>query len=151
MFALIKNGAVDRYPYSVTDLRLAHPNVSFPMFPDDETLASFGAQRVQATQPPSVSAKQVVEELTPVYDAASSKWKQVWKVRDKTANEIAAEDAAQAAAVRAERNAILAACDWTQLPDVPVDKATWATYRQAWRDITAQPGFPWTIQRPVAP
>ena len=25
--------------------------------------------------------------------------------------------------------------DWTQLPDAPVDKTAWATYRQALRDL----------------
>jgi len=63
----------------------------------------------------------------------------------------AAKDADQAAAVRADRNARLAACDWTQLSDAPVDDLAWAVYRQALRDITSQPGFPWTITWPVAP
>lgn len=36
---------------------------------------------------------------------------------------------------RAERAAKLAACDWTQVADAPVDKAEWATYRQALRDL----------------
>jgi hypothetical protein len=45
---------------------------------------------------------------------------------------------AQWAEIRAERNAKLAACDWTQLPDAPVDAAAWATYRQELRDITTQ-------------
>lgn len=41
--------------------------------------------------------------------------------------------------VRAKRNALLSASDWTQLPDVPLaTKETWATYRQALRDITNQ-------------
>lgn len=38
------------------------------------------------------------------------------------------------------RNARLAQTDWTQLPDAPVDKAAWATYRQALRDLPAQGG-----------
>jgi hypothetical protein len=29
----------------------------------------------------------------------------------------------------------LISTDWTQLPDAPVDKAAWATYRQALRDL----------------
>ena len=40
--------------------------------------------------------------------------------------------------VRAERNKLLADCDWTQLPDASADAAAWATYRQALRDITTQ-------------
>lgn len=51
----------------------------------------------------------------------------------------------------AQRNQLLYACDWTQLPDAPVDKAAWATYRQALRDITQQPDYPQTIVWPVAP
>jgi hypothetical protein len=53
--------------------------------------------------------------------------------------------------VRAERNAKLTATDWTQVADSTADKAAWATYRQALRDITAQGGFPWTIDWPVQP
>jgi hypothetical protein len=40
--------------------------------------------------------------------------------------------------VRTQRNQMLKDSDWTQLPDSPVDKAVWATYRQALRDITIQ-------------
>jgi hypothetical protein len=38
------------------------------------------------------------------------------------------------------RNAELIRTDWTQLTDAPVDKAAWATYRQALRDLPAQGG-----------
>lgn len=57
---------------------------------------------------------------------------------------------AQWALVRAQRNALLASCDWTQLPDSPVDKTAWATYRQELRDITTQ-SDPFDIQWPVEP
>jgi len=36
------------------------------------------------------------------------------------------------------RNAELAMTDWTQLPDAPVSKSAWATYRQSLRDLPAQ-------------
>jgi len=39
------------------------------------------------------------------------------------------------ARLRASRNARLTQCDWTQLPDSPVDSSAWATYRQALRDL----------------
>ena len=63
----------------------------------------------------------------------------------------ASKDAEQAKNVRASRDAKLAECDWTQVADAPVDKAVWATYRQALRDVTTQSGFPWTITWPVEP
>lgn len=63
----------------------------------------------------------------------------------------AMKDAEQAARVREDRNRRLADCDWTQLADSPVDKAVWATYRQALRDVPTQTGFPWTVVWPDAP
>ena len=41
--------------------------------------------------------------------------------------------------IRRVRNQLLAACDWTQMPDAPVTpevRAAWAAYRQALRDVT---------------
>lgn len=53
--------------------------------------------------------------------------------------------------VREERNKLLAASDWTQLPDVPLaTKEAWAVYRQALRDITNQPD-PFNITWPIPP
>ena len=72
------------------------------------------------------------------YDAKKAAW-------DAGAND------RKAAEVRAERTAKLAATDWTQITDSTADKAAWATYRQALRDVTAQAGFPWTITWPDAP
>ena len=51
-----------------------------------------------------------------------------------------------------QRNELLAASDWTQLPDVTLNtKEAWATYRQALRDITDQPGFPLNVAWPPEP
>jgi hypothetical protein len=56
-----------------------------------------------------------------------------------------------AASVRTERDALLAACDWTQVADAPVDQPAWAVYRQALRDVTAQSGFPDAVDWPAKP
>ena len=63
----------------------------------------------------------------------------------------AMRDAEQAKVMRQIRNDKLANCDWTQLADSTADKAAWATYRQALRDVPAQSGFPWTVQWPDQP
>jgi hypothetical protein len=63
----------------------------------------------------------------------------------------AMKDAEQAKSVRQTRTEKLKDSDWTQVADAPVDKAAWATYRQALRDITSQAGFPWTIDWPEQP
>ena len=39
--------------------------------------------------------------------------------------------------VRNWRNAQLAATDWTQIADAPVNASAWAAYRQALRDLPA--------------
>jgi len=49
------------------------------------------------------------------------------------------------------RNARLAATDWTQVADAPVDKAAWAAYRQELRDLPAQGGLADEAVFPVAP
>jgi hypothetical protein len=40
--------------------------------------------------------------------------------------------------LRAERDARLAASDWTQLADAPADAAAWVKYRKALRDLPAK-------------
>ena len=60
----------------------------------------------------------------------------------------------QWAVVRSDRDARLAACDWTQVADSPLDemtKAQWATYRQELRDVPADNSDPYNITWPVAP
>lgn len=50
------------------------------------------------------------------------------------------------AMVRAERNARLQQCDYTQLPDVPLSAAqieAWRVYRQKLRDMMS--GFAWNV------
>lgn len=54
-------------------------------------------------------------------------------------------------AVRSKRNALLAASDWTQLADAPVDKDAWATYRQSLRDITETFATPDAVVWPTKP
>jgi hypothetical protein len=63
----------------------------------------------------------------------------------------ATKDAEQAKSIRSSRTEKLKDSDWTQIADSTADKAAWATYRQALRDVTAQAGFPWTITWPDAP
>jgi hypothetical protein len=53
---------------------------------------------------------------------------------------------------RFKRDIMLKSSDWTQLPDVPQTlKESWATYRQALRDITSQSGFPTNVVWPTKP
>lgn len=57
--------------------------------------------------------------------------------------------AIKAVAIRAERNALLAASDSMALADRITDK--WRTYRQSLRDLPAQSGFPISVTWPNKP
>ena len=63
----------------------------------------------------------------------------------------AIKDSEQSVVIRQIRGAKLKECDWTQLADSPVNKETWATYRQSLRDVPLQEGFPWIITWPTQP
>ena len=52
---------------------------------------------------------------------------------------------------REQRDLLLQQSDWTQVPDAPVNATSWATYRQALRDVPLQSGFPDNIVWPNKP
>lgn len=57
-------------------------------------------------------------------------------------------------ALRARRNDLLKNCDWTQLADCPLsveDKAAWASYRQALRDLPEECEDPANPEWPAQP
>jgi len=129
------------------DYREAFPNASFPASgPEDEFLAANGYAKVNMFKPYDRATEKLVN-VTPYYEAP---WVYTVAVEPKTQADIDAEIEAQWAVVRADRNRRLYACDWTQLPDAPVDGSVWATYRQALRDVTDQ-ADPFNIIWPSQP
>ena len=77
------------------------------------------------------------------------KWYTKYSVADMDDETKAVIDAEQAKSVRTTRDEKLKDSDWTQIADAPVDKAAWATYRQALRDVPTQLGFPWEVTWPT--
>ena len=66
----------------------------------------------------------------------------------------AMKDAEQAKAVRQSRDDKLKESDWRVIKALENNISQnfqWTLYRQALRDVTAQAGFPWTIDWPVEP
>lgn len=142
------NGAVERYPYTLTDLRRSTPNTSFPLQIDDETAAAYNCFPVTPAEPPAYDPAVNVERTAVRRQGA---WVEEWVSTPATPSEITARTEAKAADVRSERNDRLAECDWTVLPDAPVDSTAWTQYRQELRDVTAQSGFPWAVTWPEQP
>lgn len=132
----------------ITDLRNAFPNSSIPMFPSPEDLDALGVDPVLEGAHPTTTQFQSVVRTGP--EEFEGKWFWVYTAVDWSEEAIAAATEKQWEQVRTERNRKLAECDWTQLPDTPVDAAVWATYRQALRDITLQTD-PYAIVWPEEP
>lgn len=151
-YALVKpDGSLDRYPYTLTDLKNANPGTSWPKVISNEVAANFGVM-------PVVPAPQPAGNYTINFERTAVKqgdtWLEQWIENPATPEQIAERTAAEASSVRADRNQRLADCDWTQLEDAPVDpdgKLAWAIYREALRMVPQQTGFPWDVQWPEQP
>jgi hypothetical protein len=66
-------------------------------------------------------------------------------------NDAEVSDALYLTRMRHWRNNELARTDWTQLADSVCDKASWATYRQALRDLPTSNADPRKIELPEIP
>lgn len=142
LIAIIKDALI-----TVGDYRALFPNTSFrESGPSAEFMAENGCLPVTTWKAHDKTQKLVSVE--PYIEDG-----QVFTVRveDKTTEELGAEQDANAAQIRAERNAKLSATDWTQVADSPVDKDAWAAYRQELRDITNQASFPLDVVWPKDP
>ena len=149
-----------------SEFRALHPNTSMPQQLSEELLNDFGADVV--FEGPQATGGTVYQySQTQGVEQINGKWYTKYVLGPTFIDTVvdgvtttalehenaykAQKDTEQAKSVRATRDAKLAECDWTQVADAPVDKAVWATYRQALRDITTQTGFPWTVTWPDAP
>jgi hypothetical protein len=140
------------YPYSQTDLVRDNPSTSFPAGGiSPASLAEWNVFPVHFADQPVVDPRaQRVLELAPSFDGWA--WIQQWSVEDIPQAEIDAMTDQQAASVRADRNARIAATDWRVIKALEEGNGLdfdVATYRQALRDVPSQPGFPWNVVWPV--
>lgn len=158
MFAEVKNGAVVTFPYDYDTLVQKNPHTKFAqtdilsMYAGTEAnLNGHELVRVAELDAPTFDkqTQKLVQDPAPAL--ANSVWSLGWSIQALSQAEQDAQNTAQAKSVRNSRTQMLKDSDWTQIADSTADKAAWATYRQALRDITAQAGFPWTIDWPEQP
>jgi len=150
MYLLAPNQTVEKFPYSIGDLRRDNSNTSFPRQLSDEMLAAWNIFPVKDRPAPAFNpATENCNQASPTLE--NGEWVMTWEVTPANAEEIAERLERKSAEARQQRNDLLSSCDWTQLTDAPVDASPWASYRQALRDITTQAGFPWDITWPEAP
>lgn len=150
------------------EFRRMFPNTGFPAQLTGAIINDFGGDVVfegpQATGGTvyQYSQRQGIEQINgkwytkyilgPVFtDRPATDTEPAKTVAEQEAEYRAMKDAEQAKSVRQSRTDKLKDSDWTQLTDSTADKAAWAVYRQALRDITAQEGFPWSVEWPTQP
>jgi hypothetical protein len=139
----------------VTDsqFRAENPNTSFPQVLTPEIIEDFGYDPVlEGPQPTLIPPYQYAQRDGVV--EVNGQWFTHYIAVTPDADQKVAMDAAQGDVVRAERNQLLAACDWTQLIDSPLDpdgRGAWQLYRETLRMVPQQQGFPWTIEWPPQP
>lgn len=150
MHVLATNQTVVKFPYSVGQLRRDNPNTSFPKNIPDGVLADFGVFKVTNDVRPEYDPATHYIEASETPVLKNGAWVLPSTVIAFTSEQIADRDAAMAASIRLERDKLLADTDWMALSDVTMS-AEMTTYRQALRDITAQEGFPHSVNWPVKP
>ena len=131
------------------EFRAMFPNTGFPVQLTEEIINDFGGDVV--FEGPQAQPTRYQVGFADGVEQIEGKWYTKYSVADMGAEAIAALDAQQATAVRQQRTQMLKDSDWTQIADSTADKAAWAAHRQALRDVTAQAGFPWTIDWPEQP
>lgn len=141
-------GQLERYPYTLTDLRRDQSSVSFPRNISDETAAGFGVYPVTPADQP---ADDYTKNLERTAVRSGDTWIEQWTEVDASAEEIAERVSAKAQDIRAQRNKKLSDSDWTQLADSSADATAWAAYRQSLRDLPSSDGFPYDVTWPTAP
>ena len=144
------------YPYSIDQYRAENKNKSLPKFLNNRYLATEYVFPVYASDRPEYNepTQAIRADIENPYLDEDSEWKYYWVIVEKTEEQIARDTEAKATEVRTQRDTLLSECDWVTLRAADTNTLldlTWATYRQALRDVTAQDGFPYTIEWPEKP
>ena len=152
-------------------IRKLHPNTSLPRVWGADICEFLGIDPVLAAPAPAPSGEYKVVSRNGVTQDANGNWVEAYTERDMfsdytTEEGVTVTKAEQeqaytarkneeaATAVRAERDKLLAECDWIAVKAFETNgnvPALWQLYRQALRDITGQEGFPFNVTYPEKP
>lgn len=142
-----KDGRIDHY-------KKIFKNVSFTSeLPTDDWLNANGAYRIISNIDFDKDTQRLVGSEVYIENGLAYVVSVENKTEEEIANENEIKNAALSFSVRNARNQLLSNTDWTQLPDSPLtveQKAEWATYRQALRDLSEDENWP-NVEFPDAP
>ena len=131
----------------VGNMKKVFPNVSFSGVPDTAWLSANDCHEVvENIDHDPKSHKQV-----PINPVVKDGKVYVTEIQEKTDAEKTAHTERVAMMLRQQRNTLLSASDWTQMPDFThAKKDEWKTYRQKLRDISKESNFPY-VELPSEP
>ncbi len=120
-------------PITVGDYRELFADTSFNANgPSDEFLTANNAKKVSLYK----THDRLTQKLVSCAAYDDGEFVSMVQVESLTVEEIQAAKDSAMANIRAQRNQLLNACDWTQAVDCTIAKKTeWATYRQTLRDL----------------
>lgn len=155
MYAKIVDGQVNKYPYSILELRKDNPQVSYPENPNEEVLKSLGIFFVTPKNPPAHErATQRCDRVLPTFQ--NGKWVETWQISELSDTEKEQVKAEKEQEVRATRDGFLLSkvdsishIRWSVMAEE--QKEAVLAYRQALLDVPQQEGFPWEVSWPEPP
>jgi hypothetical protein len=134
----------------VADYREVFKDTSFPASGiSDSFLAENNAVKVSLFLPHDISTEKLVSCEPYVQDGFAY----TVEVAPQTEEELTANRESKSAQIRKQRDELLAQSDWRVIKAIEQGiqlSPEWATFRQALRDITANPDFP-NIELPTQP
>jgi hypothetical protein len=155
MYAKIVDGQVNKYPYSILELRKDNPQVSYPENPNEEVLNSLGIFSIVPENPPTYKqATQRCDRVLPTFQ--NGRWVETWQISELSDIEKEQVKAQKEQEVRATRDGFLLSkvdsishIRWSVMADE--QKEAVLAYRQALLDVPQQEGFPWEVSWPEPP
>lgn len=155
MFVKVKDGHVEKFPYTVKQLKKDNPRTSFPKNIPISSLEDWGMFPVSTvTEDYDMTTHNIVWDSTPTL--VDNKWVLGYTLVEKDASQLEKEaaraDARKAGHLRKVRNAMLEKTDWEVVKGLETGTLTeeFKAWRQSLRDISADPEFP-NIPLPVRP
>jgi len=155
MYVQIVDNKVNKYPYSILELRKDNPQVSYPENPNEEVLKSLGIFSVTPENPPAYEqATQRCDRVLPTFQ--NGRWVETWRISELSDTEKEQVKAEKEQEVRATRDGFLLSkvdsishIRWSVMAEE--QKEAILAYRQALLDVTQQQGFPWEVSWPEPP
>lgn len=132
--------------YTLGQLRRDNPQTSFPKLIPDDLLASYDVYPY--TRPAVPEYDSLSHRLTDgAFEQVDGAWSLPYVVEEQPLEQAERN-------IRSRRDNLLQETDWIVIKSYERGEnipAQWELYRQALRDITAQAGFPYSVEWPTKP